>query len=52
MLDLVSIFQIEVLNHMPCSIPNLLSENIAINNQLSMIMENAASKTQDNNLLS
>ncbi|XP_011058625.1 PREDICTED: uncharacterized protein LOC105148528 [Acromyrmex echinatior] len=51
-LNLVSIFQVEILNHMPCSIPNLLSENIAVKNQLSMIMENAASKTQDYSLLS
>jgi len=47
LLDLVSVFQLEVAKHMPHSIPNLLSENIAVKNQLSMIEESVASKTQD-----
>ncbi|XP_025267271.1 uncharacterized protein LOC112638905 [Camponotus floridanus] len=45
--NLASVFQLETGQHMPCSIPKLLSENIAINNQLSMIMESMTSKKQD-----
>lgn len=47
LVDLASVFQLEIGQHMPCSIPKLLSENIAISNQLSMIMESITSKKQD-----
>lgn len=45
--NLANVFQLEIGQHMPCSIPKLLSENIAISNQLSMIMESMTSKKQD-----
>ncbi|XP_024885105.1 uncharacterized protein LOC112463139 isoform X2 [Temnothorax curvispinosus] len=47
LLDLANIFQFEVPKHVPRSIPNLLSENIALKNQLSMMTDSAASNTRD-----
>ncbi|CAL1685675.1 unnamed protein product [Lasius platythorax] len=47
LVDLASVFQLEIGQHMPRSISKLLSENIAVSNQLSMIMENMTSKKQD-----
>ncbi|XP_072761848.1 cilia- and flagella-associated protein 157 [Anoplolepis gracilipes] len=44
LVNLASMFQLEIGQHMPISISKLLSENIAINNQLSIIMENMTSK--------
>lgn len=47
LVDLASVFQLEIGQYMPRSISKLLSENIAVNNQLSMITENMTSKTQN-----
>ncbi|XP_070149953.1 cilia- and flagella-associated protein 157-like [Polyergus mexicanus] len=47
LVDLASAFQLKVGQHMPHSIAKLLSENIAISNQLSMIVEGIIPKKQD-----
>ena len=49
MLDLVSIFQIEVLNHMPCSIPNLLSEQRSIDDKRNYLILKLVIQANDNN---
>lgn len=47
LVDLASIFQVEVPHHMPRSIPRLLSENIAISNSLLTITESVNLAKQD-----